>query len=123
MVWGEGMDKRMNRKKKRREQTTLNLGVAWYRREQWNRLLEVADDRDNLEDTYEEWEANAKKGLRRLTRPGFEPQRIDIDIEELIRWCKLKNRPVDGAARSIFTAEKLQEQMEPTGPHFNRQSS
>jgi hypothetical protein len=123
MGWGEGMDKRMNRKKRDREQTTLNLGVAWYRREQWNRLLEVADDRDNLEDTYEEWEANAEKGLLTLNRPGFEPQRIDIDIEELIRWCKLKNRPVDGAARSIFTAEKLQEQMESTGPHFNRQSS
>ena len=106
------MGRRMNKKNKDREETAVCLGVAWYRREQWNRLLEVAKDRDNLEDTYEEWEANAERGLGRLTRPGFVPKKIDIDIEELIRWCKLKNRPVDGAARSIFAADRLQEQIE-----------
>jgi hypothetical protein len=31
------------------------LGVAWYRPEECSRLLEIAADRDGLEDTYEEW--------------------------------------------------------------------
>lgn len=105
------MGRRTERKNKVLGQISVYLGVAWYRREQWVRLLEIADDRNNLEDTYEEWKANAERSLRRLTRPGFVPQKVDIDVEELIRWCKLKKRPVNGAARSIFTAEKLRKQI------------
>jgi hypothetical protein len=31
------------------------VGVGYYKREQWNFLLESASDRENLEGTYEEW--------------------------------------------------------------------
>ena len=35
------------------------LGLAWYGREDWERLREIADDRDKLDDTYEDWERQA----------------------------------------------------------------
>jgi hypothetical protein len=105
------MGRRTTKKDKDCDQNAVPMGVAWYSRKQWDRLLEIAEDRNNIEDTYEEWEANAEVGFRRLSRPGFVPQKIDIDVEELICWCKLKKRPVDGAARSIFAAEKLREQI------------
>jgi hypothetical protein len=35
--------------------------------------------------------------------------KVDIDVEELLRWCNSQNRSVDGGARSEFTVIKLRE--------------
>ncbi len=67
---------------------------------------------DKMEDTYEAWEANAEKGLQLAARPGVVVRKVDIDVEELVKWCRSQSRAVDGAARAIFTAEKLKEQSE-----------
>jgi hypothetical protein len=39
--------------KKYNDKTVFSIG--YYRREQWPMLLESADDRHALEDTYDEW--------------------------------------------------------------------
>ncbi len=106
------MAKRTKRQRTSGDGIDLVLGIAWYRREQWNRLLEISADREKMEDTYEEWEANAEKGLQMAARPGVVFRKVDIDVEELVEWCRSQRRPVDGAARAIFTAEKLKEQSE-----------
>lgn len=85
------------------------LGVAWYRRDQWSRLLEVSRDRHDLEDTYDEWVAVAQKRFDDLARAGIRVHRVEIDIEELVEWCRETNRPVDGSARAIFTANKTKD--------------
>ena len=106
------MGKQKNRKTKANDKLSVVLGVAWYRKEQWSRLLEISRDRDQLEDTYEAWEANAKASLPKLRKRDVIPRRVDIDVEELLRWCRSERRPVDGSARAVFTAEKLREQIE-----------
>jgi len=102
-------DKRKKQKHNDRDSGTTVLGVAWYRREQWNRLLEISSDRDQLEDTHEEWEPSAEKRFEELSRPGFPIRKVDIDVEELLSWCGSQDRPVDGEARAEFTAMKLRE--------------
>ncbi len=87
-------------------------GVAWYRREQWMRLREVAADAEELEKTYDDWEAMALDGLRRMHSRGIEPVRVDIDVEELIRWCQAEQRPLDSSARAAFASLKLSRQNE-----------
>ncbi len=85
------------------------IGAAWYRREQWIRLLEIASDRDALESTYEEWESDAEKALLDFAHRGVQVHKVDIDVDELISWCRANGRSVDAKARAAFTAEKLQE--------------
>jgi len=102
------------RKKKSREPETSDqkrtlLGVAWYRRGDWERLREISSDRGALEDSFEEWLANAEASLPKLARQGIEPVKIHIDIEELLRWCHSRKCPVDGEARALFAADKLRE--------------
>ena len=46
-------------------------GFAWYRREQWLRLRELASDCDKLDDSYDEWLAGAQKALLEMTRLAF----------------------------------------------------
>ena len=89
------------------------LGVAWYRREQYDRLLEVSEDRRDLEATYEEWRESAESNLEELQKDGVLIERIDIDVEELLRWCNEQDRPVDGKARAEYTVQKLVRQSKP----------
>lgn len=95
------------KKKQRKPQTGRVVGVAWYRPGQWQRLLEVAADRDSLHDTHAEWEIEVTAKLHDLRKMGIPVRRVDVDVEELLRWCNERDLELDGAARSRFVAEKL----------------
>jgi len=82
-------------------------GIAWYRREQWTRLRELASDADKLEESYEDWLAGAQKTLLQMGVAGVRAQRVDVDLDELARWCRAEGRPLDSAARAAFAASRL----------------
>jgi hypothetical protein len=103
---------RIKKRRKIKEKARIAAGVAWYRRDQWPRLLEVAADADELEETYEGWLQMADERFNTFKVPGVLLKKIDVDVEELIAWCAERGRPVDGSARSEFVAEKVQEMTE-----------
>ena len=103
------MGKTKSREAKASDQKRTLLGVAWYKRGDWERLREISSDRDALEDSYEEWLAHAEASLPKLARQGIEPVKIHIAIEELLRWCHSRECRVDGEARALFAADKLRE--------------
>ncbi|MBI5711190.1 MAG: hypothetical protein HZC42_12960 [Candidatus Eisenbacteria bacterium] len=82
-------------------------GLAWYRREQWARLREISEDVGELEDTYDEWLASATRVLRELRRSGAGVRKVDVDVEDLLGWCNERGRPVNGASRANYVAEKM----------------
>lgn len=53
--------------KRRRPETPVTagsqVGFAWFTREQWQGLTEVVDDRNELDDPFEQWERNALTAL------------------------------------------------------------
>ena len=91
------------------QENVYRIGLAWFRSEQWDRLLEVSDDRDHLEETFEEWVDVAQQKYDELKNLGYDIKKVDVDVEELVRWCLARDRPVDGEARSEFAIDKLQE--------------
>jgi hypothetical protein len=90
-------------------ETAATLGIAWYKREEWSHLLEISADRDELEDTYEEWLYNAEIRLHEMAEAGINANRVYINLGELQKWCIVQGRPLDGSARAFFTAEKLRQ--------------
>ena len=103
----------VNRKKKKAKfYDAIVLGIAWYSREQWEKLKEVASDPEKLDDTYEEWKVNAERAIREYSEPDTITRKVHIDVDELMEWCKTLDLPIDGAARSAFAGEKLHEEME-----------
>lgn len=82
-------------------------GIAWYRQDQWARLRAVAADADRLEEAYEDWLAGAQKTIVQMSAAGVRIRPVDIDLDELVRWCRREGRPLDSAARAAFTAERL----------------
>lgn len=47
------------------------VGVAWYRRKQWQRVRDISTDVDDLENPYEEWLRLAERKLAELTVAGL----------------------------------------------------
>jgi len=84
--------------------------MAWYRPDQWERLLEVSADADELDATYFEWYTGASATLRNLQKAGVDIRPMDVDVEELLAWCRSEGRPLDGKARAAFVAKELHEQ-------------
>jgi hypothetical protein len=92
-------------------------GLAWYRPEQWHRLLEVSEDSDNMESEFEEWRKSAEKAIVNFTAAGVQVRKVDIDVEELVEWCRDNGLPVNIKARSHYAAEKVRQQsMRERGP-------
>jgi hypothetical protein len=95
--------------KRRQKRSDLVVGVAWYRRQDWQRLLEVSVDREELEESYDEWATAMPARMAEIEQAGFTPHKIDVAVDELISWCHHNGRVVDGPARADFAAHKLRE--------------
>ncbi len=88
-------------------------GCAWYRPDQWERLLEISVDRDRLGDSYAAWVENAEEALRNLREPsqeGMTFEKVEVDVEELLAWCQARGVEVDAQARAEYAAELLRRQ-------------
>ena len=90
-------------------QSPTPVGIAWYQPDQWQRLLTVSVDKDKLEETYNEWIKEAERVIKELRRQGLYIIKVDVNIEELVAWCRKKKIPVNGEARSMYAAYKLQQ--------------
>lgn len=95
-------------KKKISVQDGLQVGLAWFTREQWQRLAEVTDDRSALDDTFEQWERNALATLHRLRSQGHSVRKVMVDVETLVAWCRGRGRRIDSAARADYVVALLE---------------
>jgi hypothetical protein len=101
----------MSKSKKRsydRGSPELVVGIAWYSLSQWRRLREVSADPKELEQTYEEWRASCERTMGELAAEGVRAHKVPVDVSELEKWCRRKNRPVDGNARAAYVSEWMQ---------------
>lgn len=97
------------RGKRHQSKADVVVGVAWYRRDDWERLLQVSVDREELEDTYDEWVAAMPARMAEIEQTGIKAHKIDVAVEELIAWCHSNGRVVDGGARADYAAHKLRD--------------
>ena len=91
---------------------STKIGIGWYRPEQWELLKSSVVDRDVIEDTFFEWFEFVTAQFDDMESKGLEPVRVDIDVEEMITWCKRNQLPLNAEARSEFIASKIKEQCE-----------
>ena len=82
-------------------------GIAWYRQEQWSRWKEISLDRNEMCGSYDEWLEGAEKGIKDFTKDGLEVHKVDIDVEEFLKWATKEKIAITGHARSDFANLKL----------------
>ncbi|HEY2122822.1 MAG TPA: hypothetical protein VGH07_04445 [Chthoniobacterales bacterium] len=85
------------------------VAVATYRPDQWEALLASADDRANLEETWEQWNADVEELLEKMRAEGIPFTCVELDVEEINQFCKEQGIPNDGKARANFVLRKAQE--------------
>ena len=85
------------------------VGIAWFDRQQWHRLTEVVDDRNELDDTFEQWERSALDAVRTLERKGQRVEKVRLDADAFASWCNSKGLPVNGASRAEYVSFVLQQ--------------
>ncbi len=85
------------------------IGIAWYRKEQWELLKSTAVDSEIIENTYEEWEKKANKILIKLKKQGFHVEKVDFDVEKFNEWCKKCGKKPDTRSRTEYVIKLLQE--------------
>ena len=92
------------------ETRPMVVGIGWYSPGQWALLKANSSDSAELEASHAEWLANAEKTLARIRPSGTQFKKIDVDVEEMIRWCQSKGQAMDGQARAEFIARKTRDQ-------------
>ena len=81
------------------------IGYAWYSRNQWALLKASSADSQDLEPTYDEWLPHATESFEKLKKEGYNIRKVEINVEDLIEWCRSQRIPLDGAARSRYAGE------------------
>jgi hypothetical protein len=70
--------------------------------------LASAADRDQLEDTWEEWNAGAEKLIAGLEAKSILWIRVQLDVEEIKQFCEEQGVPNDGKARAALATRKAE---------------
>ena len=97
----------MSKRRRQRSSGALVVGVAWFDREQWHQLCQVAVDRSKLDDTFEEWEANARQALADLKSVGVNAEPFEVGVAAPLQEFSERNLPVDGASRAEYVSFML----------------
>lgn len=80
--------------------------MAYYRKQDWKRFIRSIDDRETMHDTWKDWHTSFLKTKSELIQQGFVVKEIEVDIDELVEYCKMRGIKNDGKARSQFVSDK-----------------
>lgn len=84
------------------------LGMAWYHEDDWAKLLEISEDRAELEKEHVDWLTNALKRQEELEVRGIYMRRLWIDLDALKSWCDLNDKKVTMESRAQYAAHLLE---------------
>ncbi len=85
------------------------IAFTWYRREEYRKLLDHADDVDDLHDTYKKWLVDARRALVKYKRMGFDPRRVYLDVDDMLEWCELRDKSLNEKSRAMYKEIRRQQ--------------
>jgi len=85
-------------------------GIAWYREDDYPRILEIMEDAKVLPATFKQWEQIAKQTESEGEMRGLTVVRAIIDPETFPDWCAARGLNVDAKARIRFANEFVLDQ-------------
>jgi len=83
----------------------MKIGIAWYKKEDYETLKRLFADGDNLPTTYDDWLNTAERLLKQLRRDGQAFQKVYIDPDTFPSWCAARGLEMNAEARTRFSAE------------------
>lgn len=87
----------------------MNVAICFYTPDSWTELKRVADDKKQLNDSYEEWLVGFTKAMTNLKEEGLDPYVLRVDMADLAKWCKARKLKNNSANRAIYASQKASE--------------
>jgi len=84
------------------------VGIGWYRRKDYPRLMEMFTDSWELPDTFDAWVESAQKGYDQLKSSGLPVERVYIDPDTFAQWCQARGLKMNTHARTTYVAAAAQ---------------
>lgn len=94
--------------------TNPDIGIPWYRGEDWDEVKRVMASPESLHDTYVEWLVSAEEVERAMKAQGFRVKRVILDLQAFLAWCAAEGCTPDGPARARWAVE-MAEDPDPQG--------
>ncbi|MES2194516.1 MAG: hypothetical protein V4517_08870 [Pseudomonadota bacterium] len=82
----------------------IGVAVAWMRKEDWPRWLAIDPD---FQPDYEHWLKRMETAVKGLEQQGSLCEKVIIDPEEFVEWCRVNRCKVDSKGRSTYAAQIL----------------
>ena len=80
------------------------VGIPWYKKENFKKLLKLFDDSHKLHGTYHEWLASADELRKHMETESVSVVCVDIDPHDFSEWCKSKGCKLDADARGKYAS-------------------
>jgi hypothetical protein len=84
-----------------------SVGVPWYSRVDYPRILAIMEDAATLAPSYDGWLVAAQNNEAEARRAGIEVVRVPLDPETFTRWCADRGSARTRAARVAFVNEVM----------------
>lgn len=81
------------------------IGIGFYEREDYPRILEIMEDAHLLPRTYDEFVKRFEVGKRQLEARSALVTAAVIKPDEFLAWCRERGLKVDAQARKRFSNE------------------
>lgn len=83
----------------------MPIGIAWYHRKDYKRLMKIFADSQELPSTFDEWLQLAYQTYDRLKRQGHLVEKVYIDPDTFPAWCAKRGLNINANARASFADE------------------
>jgi hypothetical protein len=83
------------------------VGVTWFREEDYPALLEIFEDAERMPLTWKQWLKQAEQIEERAKAQGYATVRVYIDPESFVDWCLREGKRADREGRQKFAIDKL----------------
>ena len=80
----------------------MNLGIAVYHKKDYPEILNLSEDTESMNETWEEWKEKKKMMVENLKNMGLEPIDILVTPRELVAYCRERGLPINGDSRANY---------------------
>ena len=87
----------------------FNVGIGCFRKEDYDKILSISDDRDTMNETWEEWKKKSDNMKKSLKKEGYTVVDILVLPPDLMYWCHAKKMRINSEARAQYVQEKVAE--------------
>lgn len=82
------------------------VALAWYSETDYDDILAIMADREDLPNTYQEWLDKSLAVEKKLFEEGYPVTRILIQPKHFPSWCRIRGLKPNAKARAEFAAKQ-----------------